>query len=301
MDKEPQRRVSVQDASQKQEMQGDQGIQQQSCMNIAGIISGSPFVAVIAILVVALIAWKAIDTNRQTPISPGDTRQPTPAGPSSAPNPFTTPIAELTAMPTGQPDVSSQITPTPGLPLTWMPAPVPPAAAATDTPHPRTETPALPPTATDTSRPPTNTPAPPPSNTPVPPSATPSRPRPTNTRAATSTPRPTVTLAPLPAPRLFAPADGATMDGRVTFSWQWSGPALAPNQAFEVRMWLVNTADHNGLTGPVRGASVEVDLSPIKSGDYLWTVAVVQVSPYLGIGPEAPPHALHINEFVPVP
>lgn len=87
----------------------------------------------------------------------------------------------------------------------------------------------------------------------------------------------------------------------MTFSWQWSGPALESNQAFEVRMWLVNTVEHRGLTGPVTGASVEVDLSPIKSGDYLWTVAVVQVSPYLRIGPEAQPYALHISGIVPVP
>lgn len=284
MDKEPQRRVSVQDTSQKQEMHGDKGIQQQGCMNIAGIISGSPFVAVIAILVVAFIAWTAIDTNRQTPISPGDTRQPTPAGPSSTPNPFTTPTAELTAMPTSQPDVSSQITPTPELPPTWTPIPVPPPVMATDT-----------------SRPPTNTPAPLPSNSPVPPTATRPRPQPTNTRAVTPTPHPTATLAPLSAPRLLSPTDGDTKDGRVTFSWQWSGPALESNQAFEVRMWLINTTEHNGITGPVIGASVEVDLSPIKSGDYLWTVAVIQVNPYQRIGPEAPPHSLHINEIVPVP
>jgi len=118
-----------------------------------------------------------------------------------------------------------------------------------------------------------------------------------------SPPRPAPTAAPvsLPAPRLLSPTDGETKDGRVTFSWQWSGLALAPNQAFEVRMWLINTTEHNGITGPVIGASVEVDLSPIKSGDYLWTVAVIQVNPYQRIGPEAPPHSLHINEIVPVP
>ena len=87
----------------------------------------------------------------------------------------------------------------------------------------------------------------------------------------------------------------------MTFSWQWSGPPLAPNQAFEVRMWLVNTTEHNGLTGPVRGTSVEVDLSPVKSGDYLWTVAVIEVNPYRRTGPEAPPYALHISGIVPVP
>ena len=284
MNKEPQRRVSVQDASQKQEMHGDKGIQQQGCMNIAGIMSGNPIVAVIAIAIVALIAWKAMDSIPQTPANPGDIGQLTPIVSPLSPTPSHTPAVEPTSTPASQPDASPQITPTTELPSTWTPTPMPPVAKATDT-----------------SRPPTNTPAPPPSNTPVPPTATPPRPPPTKTPAATPKSPSTATPAPLPAPRLLDPADGATMDGRVTFSWQWNGPALAPNQAFELRMWLVNTADHNGLTGPVRGTSVEVDLSPIKSGDYLWTAVVIQVNPYQRIGPEAPPHALHINEIVPVP
>ena len=260
-----------------------------SAIQILGLVTIAGFV--LTVVLVAFLAYLAFLKDGS-----GPTATQTPPLSPPAVSSFT-PSATLTGI-IVSPIVSATDTPRPSTDTpTFSPTPK-------DTPHPPTWTPTrMPPVAaaTDTSRPPTNTPAPPPSNTPVPPTATPTRPQPTNTRAATLTPRPTATLAPLPAPRLLAPADGETRDGRVAFSWQWSSPALAPYQAFEVRMWLVNTTEHNGLTGPVRGASVEVDLSPVKSGDYLWTVAVIEVNPYRRTGPEATPHALHINEIVVVP
>lgn len=87
-----------------------------------------------------------------------------------------------------------------------------------------------------------------------------------------------------------------------TFRWQWDGPALAQNQGFEVRIWREGELTHYGAAPPVRSTVVTLNVEGAYSvaqggnGDYLWTVAVVQIKPYLRIGPEAPPRHIVIGE-----
>jgi hypothetical protein len=123
------------------------------------------------------------------------------------------------------------------------------------------------------------------------------------TATATPAPRPTATSAPAApaAPSLGGPADGATVTGETTFSWQWNGPALADNQAFEVRLWKEGQPDHYGATSPVRSASATFHVASAYgvqqggSGRYYWTVAVVQTDPYQRIGQEAPPRNINVE------
>lgn len=130
-------------------------------------------------------------------------------------------------------------------------------------------------------------------------------PQPTSTLAPTRTPTPT--SAPLQVPVLESPASGSSASGRVTFRWSWNGPALTSNQGFDLRIWKEGQADHFSATEPVRTTSVTVDLNQTAGvrqgggGDYLWTVAVVQVSPYKRIGKEAPPRTLTIGGVPPTP
>lgn len=103
------------------------------------------------------------------------------------------------------------------------------------------------------------------------------------------------------APVLVAPAANATVSGVTTFFWQWSGPALAPDQAFEVRLWKEGQADHYGAAEPVRTTSATFDVAGAYgvqrggSGRYLWTVAVVQINPYQRTGQEASPRAVTVQ------
>jgi serine/threonine protein phosphatase PrpC len=107
----------------------------------------------------------------------------------------------------------------------------------------------------------------------------------------------------IPAPRLAAPPDGelATANQSVTFTWDWDGRPGA-NQGFEVRIWREGAADHPGA-GPVLTQSsggrwqqaIQVaGAEGVKGQDgaYLWTVALVQASPYRRIGPEGTPRRL---------
>ena len=128
---------------------------------------------------------------------------------------------------------------------------------------------------------------------------------PTSTLAPTRTPTPT--SAPARAPVLESPANGSQASGRTTFRWSWNGPALTSNQGFEVRVWKDGQADHFGAAEPVRTTSVTVDLNQAAgvrqggAGVYLWTVAVVQLSPYKRIGKEASPRTLTIGGVPPTP
>lgn len=99
---------------------------------------------------------------------------------------------------------------------------------------------------------------------------------------------PTATPSSLPAPRLLEPAAGATLRGTVTFRWQWTGPSLQPNQAFDLRIWSAQEEQQGlsprGAVAPGRApeASVNLPFAPAVQdygpGDYYWTVVVVQMS-----------------------
>ena len=104
-----------------------------------------------------------------------------------------------------------------------------------------------------------------------------------------------------PAPALLEPLADTTLSGQTTFSWTWKGPALQPNQAFEVRLWKEGQSDHYGAAEPVRTTSAALNVQHAhgvqqgQNGAYLWTVALVEVNPYRQIGPEAPPSRVYIQ------
>jgi hypothetical protein len=133
-------------------------------------------------------------------------------------------------------------------------------------------------------------------------------PRPTATAAkpaktaATASPRPQPTRASgSPAPALLDPPEGASASGMTRFSWSWSGPALEPTQGFEVRMWREGQPEHYGAAAPVANTAADIDVSGTYavqqggSGNYFWTVALVQRDPYKRLGPEAPPRVIQVS------
>jgi len=127
----------------------------------------------------------------------------------------------------------------------------------------------------------------------------------------------------LPAPEIRQPACGKPFDpggqAGVHFDWDWNGPPLTDNQGFEVRIWREDQPEHYGATGPVpatfhyfysgrgrdskqmSGGFADVNVWETYAaqqggpGRYFWTVALVQISPYSRIGPEATPCPLQLS------
>jgi hypothetical protein len=181
------------------------------------------------------------------------------------------------------------------------------------------------PTPTETPTPtytPTPTATPTLTGTPTPPST--STPPPTATPTATATPilapisgTPTSPVVTTPTPgvpigtlTLLAPL---SMDeptyGQTEFRWQWSG-ALPPEFGFEVRVWRegaqpsgVHNAELDNQNGNIKNLGnntyeLDTDIKDAfgvknQSGEYLWTVALVRISPtYTDLGFQAPPARL---------
>jgi len=97
----------------------------------------------------------------------------------------------------------------------------------------------------------------------------------------------------------------------VTFSWRWAGQ-LAANQGFEVRLWRQGDAAHYGaadardvaknlqtLGGGRYAVALRLDTAYAVTlggaGDYLWSVAVVELNPYRAAGPESAPRTVHFS------
>ena len=174
----------------------------------------------------------------------------------------------------------------------------------------------LTPTPTDTATP-TETPAPPtptPTDTPLPLTSTP-----TNTPATeTALPAALPTATPTPA----VPAGVITLlkplsldepsYGPTDFEWEWTGD-VPPGFGFEVRVWregeppagVHNAVDDNQNGRVMRVGEnryrLSVDIKDAagvrdRSGEYLWTVAVVQISPnYADLGQQAAPAHLRFE------
>jgi protein phosphatase len=180
------------------------------------------------------------------------------------------PSASATAAPTGSAVLGVLTTSTP-LP-TYTPAPIPTLAGPPPVPSPEGDV---------------STPLPgEPTRAPVPPA-----------------------VSGLAAPVLQDPLDGASAfrGHGPTFKWRWDGE-LAEGWGFEVRIWREGD-DHYGAFD-VRELMKYVARQPDGSyavgllvegaygvhlhgeGEYFWTVAVVQVDPYVRIGPEAAPRKL---------
>ncbi len=193
------------------------------------------------------------------------------------------------------------------------------APGPTDTPTLTTTTPTN--TATPTPKPPTSTPT----STSLPPTATPT---PT---AAPPTSTPTSTPSPEPEPLAFTPTASPTpavptgvitllkplsLDepsyGPTDFEWEWIGN-LPPGFGFEVRVWREGeplAGVHNALEDNQNGRIMQIgenryrlsanikDAAGVRgrSGQYLWTVAVVQISPnYADLGQQAAPTPLRFE------
>lgn len=155
---------------------------------------------------------------------------------------------------------------------------------------------------------------PPPALTPL--SAGPLTPSPSPPPLPTPTPPPTATIAApveISAERLdlMAPISEAT-EGLTFFQWVWRGP-IPPGYGFEVLVWAPGQpfygahdavadnltgriehlgGDQYGLLLDVRGAAGVQN----RPGDYLWSVALVQVEPtYANTGIYADPVFLHLG------
>jgi hypothetical protein len=169
-------------------------------------------------------------------------------------------------------------------------APPTPTPVETAAPMPDTPTPTVPPPPPDTPAPTlTPTPSPRAVATQAPVSAT-------ATRAVAAAAGQFVLLKPtLPGNPSYGPTD---------FEWQWNGP-LGPDQGFEVRVWREGEPPagvHNSVEDNQSGKVValgnntfrlNVDIRDAagvggRSGEYWWTVALVQISPdYKDLGQQA--------------
>jgi hypothetical protein len=192
-----------------------------------------------------------------------------------------------------------------------------------------TPTPMPTPTLTSTPLPPTETPLPTstPTDTPLPPTATPLVIIVTATNSPTFTPTssPTVALAAstqtsTPTPTVpvgtFVLLQPVSIDepsyGLTTFEWSWSDP-VPPDAGFEVRVWRGDEPQagaHDAVLDNQQGRiekigqtqyRLNIDISQAfgvrgRKGEYLWTVALVQVSPvYADLGQQAEPARLRFE------
>ncbi len=207
----------------------------------------------------------------------------------------------------------SGATGTDNLPIALAP-PTPTSASVPDTPTP-TITPAPDtPTPTATPAPATRTPTPTRVADTLAPTPTPTRLPPTSTREETAA-SPTATQAPttpagqftLLRPSLTQPTYGST-----EFEWRWSGP-VESDQGFEVRVWRdgepaagVHNAVEDNRDGKVVASGnntyrLTADITDAygvqgRSGEYLWTVVLIQISPeYKDLGKQAIPGRLRFE------
>jgi hypothetical protein len=105
-------------------------------------------------------------------------------------------------------------------------------------------------------------------------------------------------------PELVEPTDNTNISQDLfTFVWRWSGAALTDNQAFEVRIWREGEPHYGAFdaretskyleqrdTGNALSFSVSNAYSVQQNGngEYLWSVAVVQLEPYQLVVESAP-------------
>jgi serine/threonine protein kinase len=209
---------------------------------------------------------------------------------------------------------TSPATPTPTISIVAV------APTSTDTP---TFTPT--PTPTNTAVP-TDTPAPPtPTNTPLSPTSTPTHTAAPPTPTPTNSPTTEIILPaalPMATPTQAVPAGVITLlkplslnepsYGPTDFEWEWAGD-LPPGFGFEVRVWREgeppagahNAVEDNQIGRIMRVGEnryrLSVDIKDAagvrnRTGEYLWTVAVVQISPnYADLGQQARPAYLRFE------
>jgi serine/threonine protein phosphatase PrpC len=152
-------------------------------------------------------------------------------------------------------------------------------------------------TATASSEPgPTSTLAPQPTQTALPPTEeTPLAPTDTVT-VPTATSTPGNSVAP---PTLVEPQEGASVQGTVTFVWDYSLEELDASHAFQVLAWSGDPNEENppGAAEFTRALSQAINLDVILPpqggpGQYFWTVAVVDASSGSRLSRQAAPRTL---------
>jgi serine/threonine protein kinase len=107
----------------------------------------------------------------------------------------------------------------------------------------------------------------------------------TITRVITPTPQ---ELTNLPAPILLSPPVDDKLSAQAHFEWQWNGPALSANQAFELHIWSKEEEEAQSstqrATAPTTQTAVDVDLQTVPTvqkfgpDTYFWTVIVVDTN-----------------------
>lgn len=168
----------------------------------------------------------------------------------------------------------------------------------------------------------TLSPTPAPTNTPEPPTPTPDAPTPAATPTPTFSPvsaEPTVT--PTPTEMSISARDITLLQplsldspsyGPTTFEWQWNREVPA-GYGFEVRVWREDESPagvHNAVLDNQNGAIKDIGQGKYRlstdikeaggvkgrSGEYLWTVALVRISPeYADLGEQAEPARLRFE------
>jgi hypothetical protein len=231
-------------------------------------------------------------TPSPSPVPPTATPTETPVPPTSTP----------TVAPTSSPTIPPTATRVATLTATHTPVPTKsPTDAPTATPNATATTTS---TATPTTRPTTTrTSTATPVQTPVPPAPTP-----TSTSEAQLTP-----TTPSGAFTLLAPLslEDPTY-GPTNFEWEWTG-SIPPGFGFEVRVWRegeLAVGAHNAVLDNQNGRVENIDEQKYRlntniedaagvggqSGTYLWTVALVRVSPsYADLGQQASPGQLRLE------
>jgi tetratricopeptide (TPR) repeat protein len=302
--------------AQAREKQG-QGRSRKVIMIASGI--GVVVVACLAAGLVIPIKGQSL-LARASLTSPGTPAQEMVSLPSATPTPVLV-VSEPTS-------VSDTPTITP-VPPTHTPAPV---LTSTATESPRTVPDS--PTSTTTSPPPADTPTPTltpevPTDTPIAtstftpiPSSTPTPLPATSAPTATLVPASISTPIPSAPPAPSIPTGGFTLlypltrddisYGPTDFEWEWTG-ALSPGFGFEVRVWRegefpsgVHDAVLDNQNGNIKNIgdnryhfSTDIREAPGvrgRTGEYLWTVALVQISPeYKDLGQQAEPARLRFE------
>jgi hypothetical protein len=101
--------------------------------------------------------------------------------------------------------------------------------------------------------------------------------------------------------------------GPTSFEWRWTGKKLPPELGFEVRVWRegeLPTGAHNAIQDNQQGQIEQLGDNEYRlninirkafgvrerTGKYLWTVALVQISPtYANLGQQAEPAYLRFE------
>lgn len=115
------------------------------------------------------------------------------------------------------------------------------------------------------------------------PTPTPLQPRPTPSPSPAPTAPPRLQTDGPTSVRIDAPADGASVADTTAFAWTPDQP-LSPGQVYELAFWQPNETWNAGhsLTGASDKATVEIRVSNLGSGTYVWGIILGSLEPNSG-------------------